>query len=319
MVAETRSTARFRHPTLAAAAVARHDVVSTAELLSAEVSEEQIRHLVATGFLHRIHRGVYAVGRPALSDNGRRRAAWLACGPASAVSHDSALADWEIVRWAGRVHVSARDGRARRGLVIHHPRSLRPEDVVSRDGYAVTSVARTLLDMAPRRSVEVVGRWIHEAGVQGVLDRSAIWQTLERHPHHLGRRVLVAALQAEFVVTRSGLEDAWLAISRRAAMPRVVGNDMVVTEAGEEEVDFHYPSLNLVVEIDSLRYHSSRWRRRRDAEKTARLKRAGFLVRRVPELEMTLDADGLVTRLRSFVATRGCRNLSEGRVSATSA
>jgi hypothetical protein len=275
-------------------------VVSTAELLSAGVSEEQIRLLVAKGFLHRKHRGVYAVGRPALTTKGELRAAWLACGAGSAVSFDSALADWQIARWAGRPHVSVLSGRHHPGIVVHRPRALPPEDVVARSGYAVTSVARTLLDVAPRRSVEVVGGWIHEAAVQGVLDRREAWRTLERHPHHRGRTVLVAALEAEFVVTRSGLEDAWLAISRRAGMPRVVGNDVVLTEVGEEEVDFHYPSLNLIVEVDSIRYHSSRWRRRRDAAKTKRLKRAGFLVRRVPELEMTLDAEGLVDKLRQF-------------------
>ena len=144
--------------------------------------------------------------------------------------------------------------------------------------------------------------------MQGVFDPHDVWATLERHPHHLGRRVVEAALALEVVVTRSGLEDAWLAISRRAGMPRVVGNDIVVTEIGEEEVDFHYPSLNLVVEVDSIRYHSSRWRRRRDAEKAARLRRAGVHVRRVPELEITLDADGLVERLRTFRAGRGGRN-----------
>lgn len=319
MSAETRSTARFRRPTLAAVAAGRHDVVSSSELLATGVSEEQIRHLVAIGFLHRIHRGVYAVGRPQLAPRGRHRAAWLACGPASAISHDSALADWNLARSAGWVHVSARHARDRRGLVIHRPRSLAAEDVTVREGYAVTTVARTILDMAPRRPVDVVGRWLHEAGVQGVLDRSAFWRVLERHPHHRGARVLEAALATEFVVTRSALEDAWLAISRRAGMPEPVGNDTVWTEIGEEEVDFHYPPLNLVVEVDSIRYHSSRWRRRRDAAKSERLVRAGLRVRRVHELEITLDADGLVARLRAFTATRGGRNPSDRPVSPTTA
>lgn len=294
-------------------------VVSTRELLAVGITEAQIRHLVAIGFLHRIHRGVYAVGRRELSDRGRRRAAWLACGSGSALSHGSALADWEVDRWSGPVHVSAPAGGRHRGIVVHRPRSLRPDEIVMRHGHAVTTVARAILDTAPGRSVDVVGRWLHEAGVQGLLDRRALWQMLERHPAHRGARLLEAALRHEFVVTRSGLEDAWLAISRRAGMPRVVGNDLVMTEIGEEEVDFHYPSLNLVVEVDGDRYHSSRWRRRRDAAKTERLRRAGKLVRRVPELEITLDADGLVARLRSFAATHARRNRADSPVSPTKA
>lgn len=312
---ETRLSARFPRPSLAAAAAGCQDVVSTGELFAAGVTEDQARHLVAIGFLHRIHRGVYAIGRPALSSAGRRRAAWLACGPASAISHGTALADWGIARWPGPIHVSAPTGRAHRGLVVHRPRSLPPEEVVMRHGYAVTSVARTILDMAPRRSVDTVGRWLHEAGVQEVLDLRAVWTTLQRHPHHRGGRLVEAALALEVVPTRSGLEDAWLTISRRAGMPPVVGNDLVWTEIGEEEVDFHYPALNLVVEVDGGRYHASRWRRRRDAEKTLRLRRAGKRVRRVPELEIELDADGLVGKLVALLADHASGNRADGPAS----
>lgn len=319
MLQETRASQRFRDASRTAAALAIHDVVSTADLLAAGVSEQQIRHLGQAGFLHRKHRGVHAVGRPALTVKGELRAAWLACGPGAAVSYDSALADWQIARWAGRPHVSVLSGRQHPGIVVHRPRSLPPEDVEMRSGYAVTSVARTILDMAPGRPVEVVGKWVHEAGVQGVLDRHAVWRTLERHPRHRGCRLVKAALAHEVVVTRSGLEDAWLAISRRAGMPRVIGNDIVLTEIGEEEVDFHYPSLNLVVEVDSIRYHSSNWRRRRDVEKTKRLRRAGKRVRRVPELEITVAADDLVTKLRTFLANGAPGNPSEATVSWISA
>lgn len=295
--------------------MAVHNVVSSAELLAAGVTVDQIRHLVAIGFLHRIHRGVYAVGRRDLTAVGRRRAAWLACGEGAAISHGTALADWSVARWSGPVHVSLRAGGAHRGVIVHRPRSLHPDEIVERAGYAVTTVARAILDTAPRRSVDVVAGWIHEAGVQGVFDARGMLATLGRHPQHAGARLVEAAMTHEFVVTRSGLEDAWLAISRRAGMPRVVGNDIVWTEIGEEEVDFHYPSLNLVVEVDSVRYHSSRWRRRRDAAKSERLKRAGKRVRRVGELEITLDADGLVAKLRAFATSDGWRNPADGPVS----
>lgn len=94
-------------PSLAAMAIAVHNVVSTRELLAAGLSAKEIHHLGAIGFLHARHRGVWAVGRPDLSFEGRCRAAWLACGgKGCAVSHISAAHVHGFRSSTGRIHVS---------------------------------------------------------------------------------------------------------------------------------------------------------------------------------------------------------------------
>ena len=301
----------FGSPSLAE----REWVVSIAELRAAGLSDDEVAHRVEVGLLFRRHRGVYAVGRPQLSARGVRRAAWLACGPGSAVSHISAADDWGIRRSTAAVHVSAPRGRhGHAGLVVHRPRLLPPEEIVERGGYAVTSVARTILDMSPRQRVDTVGRWLHEAGVQRVLDVHEVWATLARHPHHRGHRIVAAALELEVLPTRSGLEAAFLAISRRARMPRVNANEHLWSGDAWEEVDFHYPRLGLVVETDGARYHGSRWRRRRDAAKDARFRATGRTVWRIPEIAITLEPAAVAAELRRLHASLGRSNPSDGRI-----
>lgn len=284
-------------PTLAA----RHWVVSFDELLAAGLSARQIEERVAGGLLHRLHRGVYAVGRRSVSFEGACRAAVLACGPGAGLSHGPAMRIWRFGTWNGVLHVSGpRSLRGHPGLIVHRPRSLAPDDLATRNGVHVTTVARTLLDLSAINSVDQVGRWIHEAGVQGVFNQREAWTVLERHPRHRGRKNLEAALALEVLPTRSGLEEAFLVIIRRAGLPIPLVNSDQWSGEKEEEVDFCWPDLGLIVETDGDRYHASRWRQRRDAAKDERFRAQGWVVWRVPELAITLDPGGTATLLASL-------------------
>jgi very-short-patch-repair endonuclease len=310
-----RPTAVKCRPSLAAAASAIGDVVSTGELLGAGLSRDEISHLAAIGFLHHKHQGVWAVGRPQLRFEGECRAAWLACGgPGCAVSNISALADHNLRRPYGKIHVSGpRTMRGHPGIHAHRPRSLPREDIQQRDGYAVTTVARTILDLAPRASVETIGKWIHEAIVQGVFDANQLWACLERRPGQRGRKKVEAALAVEFVSTRSDLEkDVWQ-IWRRAQMPHAEGNACVWTATGPEEVDVLCRSLNLVVEVDGGVVHGTRWRQRRDAAKDERVEATGLKVVRLPELRIKLDPAAIEAEFRYFASTRGRHSSADGR------
>src|SRR4051812_10388585 len=200
---ENDNRGRFDRPRVAWAARAKHWVLSTAELHELEMSERQIRYAADTGFLHPKHHGVYAVGRPELNFDGRCRAAWLACGgEGCAVSHISAAGVHCFRRPFGKIHVSGpRSLVGHPDLVIHRPRSLPLEDIEWNDGYAVTTVARTILDMALGHSVETIGKWIHEATVQGVFDARQLWACLERRPGQRGGRKVTAALALEVLPT----------------------------------------------------------------------------------------------------------------------
>lgn len=309
---ERNFTGSIRRPSLVAAAAGTHNAVSTEELLAAGLSRRQIQHLAASGFLFQKHRGVWAIGRPELDFAGSCRAALLACGPGAAVSHISA-ARWHGIRNStGRIHVSAPRSRGEHpGLWVHRPRSLPLADVVEHDGIAVTTVARTLLDMAPGADVDTVGRWIHNAGVQEVLDLRAIHAVLKRHPGRRGARVLEAALSVEVALTRSGLEDAYRSIWQSLRLPPVESNWNVWSTDRWEECDFLCFELGLIIETDGGRYHWSRYRRRKDAEKTQRLRDVGWIVRRFSGVEVALEP-GWVAAETLRLATRGRRMKRHG-------
>jgi very-short-patch-repair endonuclease len=276
-------------------------VVSFDELRSVGWTKRRVETAVRNGVLYRIHHGVYAVGRPELSFEGRCLGATLACGAGSVVSHTTAGALWGFRPSTGVIHVSGpRSLEGHPGLVVHRPRSLPVDDLATRNGVPVTSVARTILDLSPKMPVGEIGRWIHEAGVQRCFDRFEAWQVLQRHPHHRGRRRFEWALAVEVLATRSGLEDAFVSIIRAAGLPRPLVNSDQWSGEKMEEVDFCWPDLGLIVETDGGRYHASRWRQRRDAAKDERFRAQGWAVWRVPELAITLDRPGVITHLATL-------------------
>src|SRR3954447_11851510 len=125
-----RAVARF---------VARqHGVVSRPQLRELGLSDDAIDRRADAGRLHRLHRGVYAVGHTALTTRGHWMAAVLAAGPGAALSHASAAALWDLRRSGATVvdvSVPGRAGRMKRpGLRIHRPRTLRPTEVTSHQG-----------------------------------------------------------------------------------------------------------------------------------------------------------------------------------------
>jgi predicted transcriptional regulator of viral defense system len=134
-------------------AAQQHGVVTVAQLLGCGLSEAGIRRRVAAGRLHRIHRGVYAVGDAGLSRHGEWKAAVLACGEGAALSHRSAAELWGMLEpEGGAIHVTvpvAGGRNRRRGLRIHRCPSLTRAAVTRREAIEVTRPDRTLTDLSP--------------------------------------------------------------------------------------------------------------------------------------------------------------------------
>jgi predicted transcriptional regulator of viral defense system len=132
----------------------QHDVITRRQLLALGFSEKAIKHRLANGRLHRIRAGVYAVGRPSLTQNGRWMAAVLACGDGAVLSHSSAAALWRIGiedRSPIEVSLPSSSYRRRPGIRIHRRRSLNPHRDLTREyGIPVTTPIQTLIDMACR-------------------------------------------------------------------------------------------------------------------------------------------------------------------------
>jgi predicted transcriptional regulator of viral defense system len=117
---EKRATPDSR---IAQIASRQHGVLSLTQLMVAGVDRNAISRRVKAGTLYRVHRGVYAVGHPALSREGRWLAAVLACGAGAVLSHLSAGALWRIASWPGEqidVTVPRRGGRKSRQRIRLH-------------------------------------------------------------------------------------------------------------------------------------------------------------------------------------------------------
>jgi hypothetical protein len=142
---------RNRDMEIARLAAGQHGVVAHGQLLTLGVGPSAIQRRIRSGRLHSLHVGVYAVGHPLLFAHGRWLAAVLACGSGALLSHRSASELWGIVRSRGsHVDVTAphRTRSGQEGIVLHLPRHLDYEDIATRDGIPITSIACTLLDLA---------------------------------------------------------------------------------------------------------------------------------------------------------------------------
>jgi hypothetical protein len=175
-------------------AARQHGVVGRTQLGGCGIDDDGIARRVRKGALHRVHRGVYAVGYPSLTAHGRWMAAALACGKGAVLSHLDAAALWKIYDGAGaRVHVTAPSQRAAAGLWTHRARRLHAEDVTVHDLIPVTTVARTLVDLTDLLGRDRLLRAIREAEYLRLLDPIALDAAVQRAR---GRRRLEALKQA---------------------------------------------------------------------------------------------------------------------------
>jgi hypothetical protein len=183
-------------------------------------------------------------------------AAVLACGPTALLSHRDAAMLWNIRRESRRqidITVPGRGGRRRDGITIHCGRPLCEEDVGVIDRIRVTSLARTLLDLAEVVSFRQLERAWEEADRLRLLDMSAVEATLERNAGRRGAKPLGALVRdwREAPPVRSELERDFLDLCREEGLPPPVVNSVI---AGFE-VDIAWPEQKLIVELDGRGYH----------------------------------------------------------------
>jgi very-short-patch-repair endonuclease len=287
---------------IAALAARQHGVVATRQLAALGLGRKAVAKRAAAGRLHRVHRGVYAVGHPVLSANGRRMAAVLACGPGAVISHASAAALWEIRPTSATrldVTVPTTAGRAKRpGVRVHRISSLRDDEVTEHQAIRVTTPARTLLDLAsslPRRALE---RALDQAAVNELFDLHAFQAAVDRHRGEPGSAALGRALcehEGGTTVTKSELEERMLALCDHHRLPRPRVNAWVENL----EVDFLFAAQRLIVEADSYRYHRSRRAFERDRERDAILARAGYRTVRFTDRQMRWQSREVAATIRS--------------------
>ena len=283
---------------IAALAQRQHGVVARAQLVELGLGHGAIAHRVEVGRLHRLYRCVYAVGHARLSPAGRFVAAVLACGPGAVLSHWSAAHLHRLLASARtRVDVlSMRERRPAKGIAHHRTRSLPATDVTVVDGIPVTTVARTLLDLAAVARPRQLERALDQAEVLGSFDLDAITAALARSNGHRGTGVLRSALALQrrsSTLTRSGLEEAFLALVDAAGLPRPLMN---VRLCGFT-VDAYWLAARLVAEIDSYRYHGHRRSFESGRRRDITLQAAGLRVVRITDTRIEHEQAGVVADL----------------------
>src|SRR5262245_2705951 len=160
-------------------AARQHGVVSRAQLLDAGLDRHAIVHRLDRGRLHVVHRGVYAVGYPVLKPEGRWMAAVLATG--GVASHRAAGAIWEVLT-SERIEVTAATYKQRPGIRVHRSRLPQDEITVER-GIPVTTVPRTLLDLAAVLARRHLARAVNEVEIRRVADPQSVWGLIDRYPN----------------------------------------------------------------------------------------------------------------------------------------
>lgn len=286
-------------------ATAQHGVIAHRQLVELGLGRSAVGRWVAAGHLIPVHMGVYAVGHRRLSRKGRWMAAVLACGTGALLSHASAATLWGTPVTSGSgIDVSAARSRHRRpGITVHRPRSLHEDDRAMRNGIPVTSMARTLLDLAAVVRARQLARVIDEADRLDLLDVRAIERLADRSNGHRGLGLLRQALRANRgprAVTRSELERRFLSLCRDAGLPRPQTN--IAIEG--IEVDAAWPGRRLVVELDGYEFHRTRARFEDDRSRDGELQVAGYRVVRITHRRLELDAAGVARVVRRLLARR---------------
>ena len=294
------ATPRPQDATLRAAAVAsaQWGVISLQQLGDCGVSKSAANRWRWAGRLHTIHRGVYALGHDALSTEGHLVAALLYAGPGALLSHQAAGWWWGLLdREPGVIDISA-PGRRRSldGVRVHHPRVL---DGTRWRRLPITTVSRTLRDLAAESSIEELRRALAQADYRRLLNIDEVSAACGQGCHGTAR--LQAALERHeprIAMTRSELECRFLKECEAAgiALPEV----NVVVEGWT--VDAVWRAERVVVELDGRDNHSSPGQIERDRRKELQLRAAGYVVVRYTWAQVALEPRVVMADLRAILS-----------------
>jgi very-short-patch-repair endonuclease/predicted transcriptional regulator of viral defense system len=288
-------------------AVARrqHGVVTRAQLLAHGFSGAAVEHRLANGRLHRLWRGVYAVGRAEVSQRGRWMAAALACGPDALLSHRNAGVMWGLLRDAKSIHVTVpcRQYRRRPGIRVHRRVDLSLQHRRWIDGIPVTDLVSTFVDLASCLADGQLERAVNEADRLDLIDPEFLRAAVEP----LSRRPGLARLRAildRHTFTDSGLERRFLELVRATGMP----SPETQVEVNGFRVDFFWRELGLVVETDGLRYHRTPAQQARDQRRDQAHAAAGLTTIRFAEVQVRNEPESVQATL-AIVAGRLSRSI----------
>jgi hypothetical protein len=284
-------------------ATRQHGVVATWQLAALGYGRNAVAKAAMVGRLHRVHRGVYVVGQRGITWHGRCMAAVLASYP-SVASHLSAAWIWGLLRSRPEtIHLTSRRTRRAKRTFVTHTADLARADMTRRDGIPVTSLSRTILDVAVTSRPRTVRRHLQVANDEKLLDLREMEDLLRRTKGHRGQTKVRAALELyeeQPPFTRSGLEERFLEVMREAGLPEPSMNAFVEGF----EIDAWWEAERFGVELDVYETHGSRLSFEEDRERDDALLHAGIETTRVTGRRLDREPGAVVDSVRRHLARR---------------
>jgi very-short-patch-repair endonuclease len=264
-----------------------------------------IKARVRHGVLHLVHRGVYAVGHRAITFESRWMAAVLAFGPDAVLGHRSAGQLWGLVpRSRIRPEVTRPRHAAGRPHLVVHRGSLPGDEVVRVREIPVTSVPRTMLDLAGTLEEREVERAWNEMEVRGYTDRLSVPHLLERYPGRKGSLVLARLANRKSLpvgITRNDFEEAFLALIDLHGLPRPRMNVHVPLRGRFYEIDCFWEEQRVAIELDGGPVHKTTKAFEDDRERDRILTAEGYTTSRVTWHHLHDKAQELASDLRQIL------------------
>jgi very-short-patch-repair endonuclease/predicted transcriptional regulator of viral defense system len=259
----------------------QHGFLSSQQLLELGLTPRAISSRLACGRIHRLHRGVYSVGHRALTVQGWRMAAVLRGGPGTVLSHRAAGSEWALRRWSGRAAITVPTWRPADDRIEIHSSTLPADERTVLDGIPITTVPRTLLDLATILDADALLRAVNEAEVRRLADPLSLPALLERHRGERGAAALRAALASAgfgMGITREDLEELFARFIARHGLPQPELNAPVQVGGRFYVADCMWRRQRLIVELQSVTYHGTAVAMTRDADRTRNLMLADWRV-----------------------------------------
>jgi very-short-patch-repair endonuclease len=204
-------------------------------------------------------------------------------------------------------HKSASSKRIRR----HHS-PLPVDEITIEEGIPVTSVHRTIFDLAATASVDEMVAMIKEAEYRNLWDRLSLWDLLERYPGKRGSQNLRFALERlkeePIGRRRSFLEKRFAPFLRRHRLPLPRFNDWILLGAKRYQVDCHWPGTEQIVELDGWEGHGTRSAFREDRARDRALHVGGYSVTRITFNQLDDEPEAIAADLRVLLRSALAKN-----------
>ena len=292
---------------VARVAARQHGVVSIEDLRACGLSNKAISVRVANGRLHPLHRGAYAVGHANPTREGWMLAAVMACGADALLSHFSAAALANMIRWEDRypdVLVLGPTAPQHPRINGHRTSYLPPEHLTTWRGIPITTAQRTLLDLAGVLTEDRLRRAIRQSQYLGLTTLGSLVKVLNGPGPKRGRKTLAKVIATGAAPTQSELEDTVLDLILRGGFAHPAVNAPLYLAGRRIVPDFLWPEARLVIEADGP-HHDYPFDGAADRERQRILEAHGYRVIRITWKQAILHPGKTLRRIRDANAPRG--------------